>query len=757
MDFIDHLCASTREGGGPWSHERDFDLTPCFENVVVAMLPQLLFGVLSLFLIQPIRTTASLGLHSSVRMTTAKIALSLGIAGVYVGWFAAASSPDTRLLAATCVLSFSLCALVLFLCDSRFKVGCSAVLVFLLLHLAALAIQLRTSFNDTHSPLSTKAVLVAVFALALPLFVLENQPRPKLSTDNKYTPISQTDDEETEVQTMAEDDDAKLLPQESPEEYANIFSRLSFHWMDGLMKLGYKKDLEMEDLWALREQDSARLNSNLFLRNWGRETEKARPSLLNALMKSYGLAFGSAAIFKASQDALSFLQPTFLRYIMEFTNSWSPENRGHEQPVSRGFCIAILMLTAAICQTFLLHQYFHTCIVIGMRVKAAVITAIYQKALRLSPAARQSSTVGEIVNLMSVDAGRLGDLTTYFHIVWSGPFQICLALYFLYFTLGWAIFAGVAVMLLMIPVNGLLATWSRRLNKIQMGNKDKRTKLMDELLNGIKVIKLYAWEMPFLKRVNAVRELELSTLMRMGYLSAGSSFTWVCTPLMVSFVSFAVYSIISDEPLTSTKVFVSMSLFNLLQFPLAMFPSVITAIIDASVSFTRLYNFLMNEELDPDAVTYEPEPVFPDPAVPLVRVRITNGSFSWTKDSATPTIHGINLSAKHANLVAVVGMVGSGKSSLLSAVLGEMYKAEGNVTVCGRVAYVSQTPWIMNSTLRENIVFGGEFREDFYHRVVEACGLGPDLEVLPGGDMTEIGERGINLSGGQKQRINLAR
>ncbi|KAI9339681.1 P-loop containing nucleoside triphosphate hydrolase protein [Obelidium mucronatum] len=545
---------------------------------------------------------------------------------------------------------------------------------------------------------------------------------------------------------------------ESPELYANIFSTLTFHWMDGLMKLGYEKDLEMDDLWALRPIDSARSNSDLFLDMWNTERTKKKPSLLKALIRSYGAVFGFAAIFKASQDTLSFIQPTFLKYIMEFTNSWSPENKGHEQPISRGFSIAVLMLLAAVCQTFLLHQYFHTCIVIGMRVKAAVITAIYQKALRLSPAARQSSTVGEIVNLMSVDAGRLGDLTTYFHIIWSGPFQICLALYFLYFTLGVAIFAGVAVMLLMIPINGLLATWSRRLNKVQMGNKDKRTKLMDELLNGIKVIKLYAWEMPFLNRVNAVRELELGTLMRMGYLSAGSSFTWVCTPLMVSFVSFAVYSVISDEPLTSTKVFVSMSLFNLLQFPLAMFPSVITAIIDASVSFNRLYTFLMNEELDEDAVIYQDEPSFPSSdASPLVRVAIHEGSFRWTKDSPSPTIQNINLTVKDANLVAIVGVVGSGKSSLLSATLGEMYKSSGSVTICGKVAYVPQTPWIMNATLRENIVFGGLFEAEWYNTVIAACGLEPDLAVLPGGDMTEIGERGINLSGGQKQRINLAR
>ncbi|KAJ3017793.1 UNVERIFIED_CONTAM: hypothetical protein HDU68_011483 [Siphonaria sp. JEL0065] len=759
---LSNFCTASAEGFGPWSQIREFDLVPCFEDVVVAQLPVVLLAVLGLATVPAlVRASSNAGLTQGSNARIAKTVLSvlLSVCAVVRGEISLAA-PASRLAdtqtqtewqtdsshawaARIASVAFAVAAVFHWQHHARFRVGSAALLLFWLAELVASAIRLRTAVL-TDLPDAIIALLAAQIVGALLVFILENQPRPK----QPYRLLRQSADG---VEVSLADD------LESPELYANIFSTLTFHWMDALMKLGYSKDLEMDDLWALRPADSARENSDLFLEMWNSERSKQKPSLLMALIKSYGAVFASAAIFKASQDMLSFIQPTFLRYIMEFTNSWSPENKGHEQPISRGFSIAVLMLSAAVCQTFLLHQYFHTCIVIGMRVKAAVITAIYQKALRLSPAARQSSTVGEIVNLMSVDAGRLGDLTTYFHIIWSGPFQICLALYFLYHTLGVAIFAGVAVMLLMIPINGLLATWSRRLNKIQMTNKDKRTKLMDELLNGMKVIKLYAWEMPFLKRVNSVRELELATLVRMGYLSAGSSFTWVCTPLMVSFVSFALYSVISDEPLTSTKVFVSMSLFNLLQFPLAMFPSVITAIIDASVSFNRLYTFLMNEELDADAVTYQDEPSFPTPGAPLVRVSITDASFRWSKDSTAPIIQNINLQAKDANLVAIVGMVGSGKSSLLSATLGEMYKSSGSVTVCGKVAYVPQTPWIMNATLRENIVFGGVFEEDWYNIVIGACGLGPDLEVLPGGDLTEIGERGINLSGGQKQRINLAR
>jgi ABC-type multidrug transport system fused ATPase/permease subunit len=262
--------------------------------------------------------------------------------------------------------------------------------------------------------------------------------------------------------------------------------------------------------------------------------------------------FFSAAIFKLSQDVLGFIQPQFLKMMMEFAKNISDPS-GTPEPVSKGFLIAFAMLISAILQTTVLHQYFHICMVSGMRMRSAIITAVYRKALVLSNASRQGSTVGEIVNLMSVDASRLMDLFTYLHILWSGPFQIFLAIYFLYQALGVAIFGGVAVMILMIPVNAYLAARSRTLQKTQMINKDNRTRLMDELLNGIRVIKLYAWENAFLKKINNVREAELETLRKIGFLSAMQTFTWSATPFLVSFTSFAIFSFVSNESLTSTK------------------------------------------------------------------------------------------------------------------------------------------------------------------------------------------------------------
>ncbi|KAI8817199.1 P-loop containing nucleoside triphosphate hydrolase protein [Fimicolochytrium jonesii] len=574
-------------------------------------------------------------------------------------------------------------------------------------------------------------VLQCVFvAITLVQFILENVAKP----GTYYSSL---------------DEDAV-----SPEETANILSRLTFQWMWPLMKLGAQKDLTMDDLWHLRTVDTAVVTGGKFQANWQNELLRKKPSLLRAIIATYGAYFGSAAFFKAGQDALAFVQPIFLKKMMEFAASWS-DRKTKDQSIEQGFIIAVMMLLTAITQTMVLHQYFHICLTSSMQIRSAIVAAVYRKSLSLSNISRQASTVGEIVNLQSVDAGRISDLCSYLHISWSGPFQIALAIYFLHQTLGPSIFAGVGIMILMIPVNALLATTSRDLNKVQMKNKDTRTKLMDELLNGIKVIKLYAWERPFLKKVFAAREAELHTLRKLGYLSAVQSFTWACTPFLVSFASFSVYTLVSEEPLTSSKVFVCISLFNLLQFPLSVFPSVITAMIEASVSFNRLYNFLRNEELDKNAVIREPahfQPLTPD----APRIDIRNGTFRWTQDGANTLDH-INMQVRDGELFAIVGSVGAGKSSIISALLGEMYKSAGEVHLRGSVAYVPQNAWIMNATLKENILFGLPYDEEYYKKVVAACGLTSDLEMLPGGDSVEIGERGINLSGGQKQRVSVAR
>jgi ABC-type multidrug transport system fused ATPase/permease subunit len=286
--------------------------------------------------------------------------------------------------------------------------------------------------------------------------------------------------------------------------------------MDSLMKLGYSKTLTIDDLWELKHADSSAFVSQTFQNFWQDQLKKKTPSLMLTFMYIFGPSFAVDVIYKAIQDVLAFVQPQLLLQMMLFAEKYF-EN---PQSIYNGIYISVGMLCVGVTQTFFLHQYFHSCFISGLRIRSCIITAVYKKALYLSAKSRNVSTIGEIINLMAVDASKICDLYTYIHILWSGPLQITMAIYFLYQTLGSSIFAGVAVMLLLTPLNAVYATKLKALNIIQMKNKDSRTKLMDELLNGMKIVKLYAWEEPFIEKVRAIRDREMKTLKKMAYVKS---------------------------------------------------------------------------------------------------------------------------------------------------------------------------------------------------------------------------------------------
>uniref|UniRef100_A0A8D1ZP89 Multidrug resistance-associated protein 1 n=1 Tax=Sus scrofa TaxID=9823 RepID=A0A8D1ZP89_PIG len=576
-------------------------------------------------------------------------------------------------------------------------------------------------------------------------------------------------------------------PNPCPESSASFLSRITFWWITGLMVQGYRQPLEITDLWSLNKEDMSEQVVPVLVKNWKKECAKSRkqpvrivysskdpakpkggskvdvneeaealivkspqkerdPSLFKVLYKTFGPYFLMSFLFKALHDLMMFAGPEILKLLINFVND-------KKAPDWQGYFFTALLFISACLQTLVLHQYFHICFVSGMRIKSAVIGAVYRKALVITNSARKSSTVGEIVNLMSVDAQRFMDLATYINMIWSAPLQVILALYLLWLNLGPSVLAGVAVMIFMVPLNAVMAMKTKTYQVAHMKSKDNRIKLMNEILNGIKVLKLYAWELAFKEKVLAIRQEELKVLKKSAYLAAVGTFTWVCTPFLVALCTFAVYvTIDKNNILDAQKAFVSLALFNILRFPLNILPMVISSIVQASVSLKRLRIFLSHEELEPDSIQRLPI----KDAGTTNSITVKNATFSWAR-SDPPTLHGITFSIPEGSLVAVVGQVGCGKSSLLSALLAEMDKVEGHVAIKGSVAYVPQQAWIQNVSLRENILFGRQLQERYYKAVIEACALLPDLEILPSGDRTEIGEKGVNLSGGQKQRVSLAR
>ncbi|NWV38493.1 MRP1 protein, partial [Grantiella picta] len=573
-------------------------------------------------------------------------------------------------------------------------------------------------------------------------------------------------------------------PNPCPEFSASFLSRITFWWITGLMIQGYRSPLEAKDLWSLNKEDTSEEIVPGLARNWAKEWSKTKrqplnmsyvpkkqqksgdsngdvteeaealiikpsqksseASLFKVLYKTFGPYFLMSFLFKAGHDLLMFAGPEILKLLLNFVNNKAAPNW-------QGYFYTVLLFVCACLQTLILHQYFHICFVTGMRLKTAIVGVIYRKALVITNSARKTSTVGEIVNLMSVDAQRFMDLATYINMIWSAPLQVILALYLLWQNLGPSVLAGVAVMILLVPVNAVMAMKTKTYQVAQMKSKDNRIKLMNEILNGIKVLKLYAWELAFREKVLKIRQKELKVLKKSAYLAAMATFTWVCAPFLVALSTFTVYvTIDKSNILDAQKAFVSLALFNILRFPLNMLPMVISSIVEASVSLKRLRVFLSHEELDPESIVRGPIKEAEGCIV------VKNATFSWSKTDP-PLLNSIKFTLPEGSLVAVVGQVGCGKSSLLSALLGEMDKKEGYVVVKGSVAYVPQQAWVQNATLQDNIIFGREMNESRYKRVIEACALLPDVEILPSGDQTEIGEKGVNLSGGQKQRVSLAR
>ncbi|NXD99825.1 MRP1 protein, partial [Chaetorhynchus papuensis] len=467
-----------------------------------------------------------------------------------------------------------------------------------------------------------------------------------------------------------------------------------------VISLGYRKPLERDDLFELNRGDSPYSVCPNFEKQWRKEVQKSAPGLTPS---SYGSGCG----------------------------------------------YAIALFFVVLSQT-LLHQLYHrNNILTAVKIKTAVVGLIYKKALTLANSSRQQFTTGQIVNLMSADAQQLLELAINMNLLWSAPFQIIMAVVFLWRELGPSVLAGVALLLLVIPINALIAAKVRRLKKSQMKYSDQQVKLLSEILHGIKILKLYAWEPAYQRKVMRIREHEVDVLKSSGYLTTYSMLTLTCIPFMVSLATFGVFFYLDKENiLTATKVFTSISLFNILRQPLFDLPSVISAVAQTKVSVRRLEDFLFAEDLNLEDVTTN---YSGNHAVGFI-----GASFRWEKNGL-PILKNLSVSIPEGSFVAVVGQVGSGKSSFLSAVLGEMEKLEGTVQRRGSVAYVSQQAWIQNDSLQENILFGSNLNRTYYELVLESCALLPDLEQLPNGDQTEIGERGVNISGGQKQRVSLAR
>jgi len=560
-------------------------------------------------------------------------------------------------------------------------------------------------------------------------------------------------------------------PHEDTRGILHWISALLFTYMNPVFRVGYKRPLDRGDIYDLPAHTKAAEIDEIIEDEWTRQLKKKHPRLWVALGRGFWSPFIGAFFLKTTYDVLQFVGPQVLQAITKYLDAkHSKDNESADPPFwatfvpedFRGWYYVLILGAVSFLNTIMLHQYFLRVMTVGLNMRSAIVLQVYKKALKLAPDERQQSSAGKVVNLMSSDATRLMDMTTYLMILVSGPVQIVIALVSLWQLLGPSTLAGIAVMVFNIPLNGFLSKFMRSLQIRIMGIKDKRLNLQQEMLNAMKLVKCNAWEPTFEERIGEVRNKEIRTLTVYSFLRSGLTVLFSTVPTIVSLAAFGVY-IATGGNLTSSTAFTALSLFNILRFPLIVTPLALNNLIEAGTSLKRIQEFLRLREVDDHALERSNSHTGSNKRTSNgskggdKRVLIEQGSFSWQAGEGNTVLRDVNIEIGDGDFVAVIGPVGSGKSSLLHAIIGELYKQSGRAVLNGSVGFVAQTPFILNATLKENILFGREMDEQLYKEVLHACCLEADIELLPGGDETEIGESGINLSGGQRQRVSLAR
>ncbi|XP_030339203.1 multidrug resistance-associated protein 6-like isoform X3 [Strigops habroptila] len=466
--------------------------------------------------------------------------------------------------------------------------------------------------------------------------------------------------------------------------------------------------------------------------------------LLKVFWSMFGTYFLLGTVCLVICDVFLFSIPKLLSLFLEFIED-------QEAPTWHGYFYAFTMFLLACLQTLFEQRYMYMCLVLGLRLRTAVTGLVYRKILVMSNASRKAATVGEIVNLVSVDVQKLMDLIIYFNGTWLAPIRIIVCFVFLWQLLGPSALTSIVVFLFLLPLNFVITKKRSQFQETQMKHKDERAKLTNAFLSDIKVIKLYGWEKTFMEKVLGIRTQELQALKRSQILFSASLASFHSSTFLIAFAMFAVYTLVDNtHVLDAQKAFVSVTLINILNTAHSFLPFSINAAVQAKVSLNRLAAFLNLEELNPESSSRNTS----DCAQASITIR--NGTFCWSKE-ISPCLRRIDLTMPQGSLLAVVGQVGAGKSSLLSALLGELEMVDGCVSMKDTVAYVPQQAWIQNASVEDNILFGKEMDETWFNTVIDACALKPDLESFPAGQKSEIGEKGINISGGQKQRVNLAR
>ncbi|CAO2632591.1 ATP-binding cassette sub-family C member 8 [Lemmus lemmus] len=586
--------------------------------------------------------------------------------------------------------------------------------------------------------------------------------------------------------------------------------------MNAFIKTAHKKPIDLRAIGKLPIAMRALTNYQRLCMAFDAQARKDMQSpqgaraIWRALCHAFGRRLVLSSTFRILADLLGFAGPLCIFGIVDHLGKenhvFQPKTQflgvyfvSSQEFLGNAYVLAVLLFLALLLQRTFLQASYYVAIETGINLRGAIQTKIYNKIMQLSTSnlSMGEMTAGQICNLVAIDTNQLMWFFFLCPNLWAMPVQIIVGVILLYYILGVSALIGAAVIILLAPVQYFVATKLSQAQRSTLEYSNERLKQTNEMLRGIKLLKLYAWENIFCSRVEMTRRKEMTSLRAFAVYTSISIFMNTAIPIAAVLITFVGHvSFFKESDFSPSVAFASLSLFHILVTPLFLLSSVVRSTVKALVSVQKLSEFLSSAEIhEEQSAPREPAPqgqAGKYQAVPLkvvnrkrpareeVRdllgplqrltpsmdgdadnfcVQIIGGFFTWTPDGI-PTLSNITIRIPRGQLTMIVGQVGSGKSSLLLATLGEMQKVSGAVfwnRTRGPVAYASQKPWLLNATVEENITFESPFNKQRYKMVIEACSLQPDIDILPHGDQTQIGERGINLSGGQRQRISVAR
>lgn len=658
------------------------------------------------------------------------------------------------------------------------------------------------------------------------------------------------------VPHLPTDEERKIYPEGT----TNFFYRFFFWWLNPVMRTGYKRTLEPQDLFKLSDDIKIENMANRFYHYFERDLERARTKHVEkkckergetlattkvdpeedlkdfelskfttvfALFKTFKYQYSAACVFLCMANSASTCNPLLLKKLIQYVER---KALGVEEGIGRGLGYSFGASAIVFLIGVLINHFFYRSMLTGAQAKAVLTKALLDKSFRLSAEAKHKYPVGKITSMMGTDLARIDFAIGFQPFLIIFPIPIIIAVAILIVNIGVSALVGVAILAFFFCA---IAVSTRKLFAYRFtANKftDARVDFIKEALNNLKIIKFYSWEPPYHENISDIRRKEMRIIYRMQVLRNIITAFSMCLTLFASMISFLVLYAVDKNRKDPASIFSSISLFNVLTQQVFLVPMALSSGADAYLGIGRVGEYLSSSEtnleetrihadgekliemdkenvaIEIDGAHFEWDTFDDDEEEDLddeddkdkaeeghdekpkqalsasakhhthketflekkdsTKTFVRSGSNSTDKEEDTdsssddeaafPGLTNINLTINKNEFVVVTGLIGTGKSSLLNAMSGFMRRTSGSVNVDGELLLCGY-PWVQNATVRDNIVFGSEWDEEKYNNVIYACSLESDLEILPAGDQTEIGERGITLSGGQKARINLAR